>query len=533
MPLSDIATINVTTTGAGVTRAGYGVPAILSYTAAGPDRTTTYSSIGSVADDFAVNTPEYRAANKVFGQSPKISRIVIGRGTLPPTQRFSVGVQAVALNTDFSVRIAGATGVAWVSQDATYNPGAGATGWVASNTWSMGDLIVGGTGSLRLYSCLGQSSAAGYGLGSLTGIGSTMGPSGIGAAIPEGQIWWMFLASGATGEVAVDAVPVGLMGKSIALNSHPIMGTGLGQLMPSIQGSQGSRTLRYLANASNKFFGLQVYSRAALTIAQDHADPGVATDLAAVAAESKAWYALVTLFNSEDYVNAAAAWVESNTKLYAAASLDSAIARTAESVSATDVAHDIKAAAYARTWAFFHPSNDEHADAAEFGKFLSYSPGSETWRMKTLAGVTVENYTDTEITNMKAKYAHFYYDIGGRNVVGGDAKTGSGEYVDVTRGLDWYTSELQAKLANTAIANGKIPFTNAGIDMIEARITEQNLAGVAAGLISPDEDIIIETPDVTDISDEDKADRELSSVVTTWTLAGAIHHITVSVTASV
>ncbi len=35
-----------------------------------------------------------------------------------------------------------------------------------------------------------------------------------------------------------------------------------------------------------------------------------------------------------------------------------------------------------------------------------------------------------------------------------------------------------------------------------------------------------------DVSTADKTARELSGVVTEWTLAGAIHHITVSVTAN-
>ncbi len=132
---------------------------------------------------------------------------------------------------------------------------------------------------------------------------------------------------------------------------------------------------------------------------------------------------------------------------------------------------------------------------------------------------------------MKDKNASFYYDLGGVSVVGGNAVTGGGEYIDVTRFLDWYTSELQAKLANLAIGLNKIPFTNAGIDLIEAKVTQQNKAGIAAGGIAPGSDSVT-APDVSDISTDDKAARELAGVVSTFTLAGAIHHITVSVTAT-
>lgn len=530
MPLSDIATINVTSTGAGVTRAGYGIPLIVSHTAAWAERYRAYSSLSAVGADFAANTPEYMAADQIFGQSPKVSAIKIGRAALQPTQRFSIGVQTVALNQEYKLRVAVPTGTAFTSQDATYNSGNGATGWRPSGLWSKGDLVIASDG-VGIWSCLGPSAIA-YD-GGFTGFGGASGPTGTSGQFRENQVWWLYTASGTTGSINNDAIINGLKSKIEYLGAPTAVASGVSNnLTTSLQGSQGSKTLRLLANSAAKFFGLQVYNRAALNIAQDHSDPGIATDLAAIKLATNAFYGVITLFNSDGLCNATAGWVESNTKLYAAASLDSAIATVTESGSATDIAHDFKAAAYARSWAFHHPSNDEFADAAEMGKFFPYSPGSETWRMKTLAGVTVESYTDTEVGNMRNKYAHFYYDIGGRNVVGGDAKTGSGEYIDVTRFIDWYTSELQARLANLAISLGKIPFTNDGIGMIEAKVKQQNDAGIKAGGIADDPAPVIEVPDVNDISAEDRADRELSGVNTSWTLAGAIHHITVSVTAS-
>lgn len=532
MPLSDIATINVSTTGAGVTRAGYGVPNIVSHTAGWAERTRTYTSLSAVATDFAANTPEYLAAARIFGQSPKVPRIMISRAALQPTQSFTIGVNTVALRQPYKVRVAVPTGVVMPSQDAEYNSGQGATGWVASNTYSRGDLVMGISGSSgpNLYSCLGPS-GAGYDA-QFTGIGNGSMPSGLGSAIPGGGVYWMWAGSGTTGGITNDAVIQGVKARIEYLHAPTAIGTGSNQIIAALAGGAGSRTLTLTGAAAAKFFGLQVYSRAALSIKQDHADPGIATDLAAIKLESNSWYGLITLFNSEALVDAAAAWVESNTKLYAAATLDSAVATVAESSSATDVAHDIKAAAYARTFVAHHPSNDQFMDASEMGKFFPINPGGETWRMKTLSGVTVESYTDTEQTNMRAKYAHYYYDIGGRSVVGGDAKTGSGEYVDVTRFIDWYTSELQADLADLAIGINKIPFNNPGIALIAAKVKKRNDAGILAGGIAADPAPTVEVPDVNDVSTSDKTARELSGVTTEWTLAGAIHHITVSVTAS-
>jgi hypothetical protein len=531
--LDDISTITVTTTGAGVTRAGYGVPMILSYdtTVFGSDRSRTYNSLSEVSEDWDANTPEYLAASAIFAQSPRVTEIVIGRGDLPPTQRFSVGVQSAAANSSYRIRVAGATGAAWVEQDATYNSGNGATVWSPSMLWSRGDLLTNDSG--KLYTCLGQSGAFG-GFGGTTGFtayGGQSGPTGTDAAIRDNQIYWMYAGAGNTGTVSNDSIINGVKAKVDYLSAPAFSGTGTGQFVSSLQGSAGSRTMRLLANTAGKFFGFQIYDRGVLNIAQDHSDPGVATDLAAVNVDNPDWYGLVTLFNSESLVAAAAAWVETNTKLYPAASLDSAIARVALA-SATDIAKDLKDSAYARSWAIHHPSNDEFMDAAELGKWFPVSPGGETWRMKTLSGVTVETYTSTEKTNMRAKYAHFYYSMGGVNVVGVDGKTAEGDYIDVTRFLDWYTSELQAKLANMMIASDKVPFTNGGIDRIEAKVHAQNLAGIAAGGIAFDPAPVVTVPDISEISTEDKQARELSGVETEFTLAGAIHHITVRVTAS-
>jgi hypothetical protein len=153
--------------------------------------------------------------------------------------------------------------------------------------------------------------------------------------------------------------------------------------------------------------------------------------------------------------------------------------------------------------------------------------------MKALTGVTAEAYSDTEITNLRAKHAQYYYEIAaGSPVVGGDAMTGAGEYVDVTRFIDWYTSELQADLADLAIQSNKIPFTDDGISLIEAKVIKRNTAGIKAGGIAASPAPVVEVPLAADVEASDKTARELPGVTTEWTLAGAIHHITVSVTAS-
>jgi len=125
---------------------------------------------------------------------------MIGRAANVPQQKFSIGVVAAAVRNDYSMRVACATGVVFPSQDATYNSG-GATPWSPSNTWSRGDLI---TNATCLYSCLGPSSPG------FTGIGAASGPTGLGSAIREGGVYWMYAGTGTTGAISNDAIINGL-----------------------------------------------------------------------------------------------------------------------------------------------------------------------------------------------------------------------------------------------------------------------------------------------------------------------------------
>lgn len=84
--LTDYVTISITQNSVGITRAGFGVPLILSATAAWVERIRFYSDIAGVLADFPVTTSaEYLAAQAVFSQSPGLNQIAIGRSALKPT----------------------------------------------------------------------------------------------------------------------------------------------------------------------------------------------------------------------------------------------------------------------------------------------------------------------------------------------------------------------------------------------------------------------------------------------------------------
>jgi len=507
VPLSDIVNVTLITQNPGVTQAGFGIDLILSHTADWTERTRTYNGISGVGDDFDANSPEYMAANKLFSQSPAPTTVMIGRAEFVPTQRFAVGVNSVVVGNLYSFRIAAVDGEAWTSQDVEYTALASAA-WVALTAYTTGTLVTNDSG--KLYICITAGTSA-----------SSGGPTGTTADITDGSAHWMYAGAGAAGVSCNDAIVYNLK-KALDALADPAP-----DVTTSLQGSVGSKTLRVLADNAGDFFGMEVADMARLSLAQDHGDPGVATDLGNIALESTAWYGLTTLFNSYDFVSAAAGWVESNDKLYPVALQDSAIATTAES-GASDIAHHLKAQSYARTAPFFHPANDEFADAAETGRFFPIDPGGDNWRLKALAGVTAQGYTSTQLTNLRDKYCNFYYTLGGTPVIGGNGKVSANEYIDVIRFRDWWIARVSERLANLLIQNEKIPFTDAGIALVEAEIRAQNAEGIAAGGIAANPKPTVSAPAAADISSADKQARTLSGVETTWTLAGALNFLEVT-----
>lgn len=90
MPLSDIASITITTQTVSAQAPGFGIPLILAPNATYAERVRFYTSLSGVAVDFATTTPEYEAAAAIFAQSPRVPRIATGRLALKPTQRFAI-----------------------------------------------------------------------------------------------------------------------------------------------------------------------------------------------------------------------------------------------------------------------------------------------------------------------------------------------------------------------------------------------------------------------------------------------------------
>ena len=258
---------------------------------------------------------------------------------------------------------------------------------------------------------------------------------------------------------------------------------------------------------------------------------GFETDLNELLALDPDFYGLAIDSNCSAEILVAAAWAETNRRLFVCQSADSGCGVSATS---TDVMSLLKAASYGYTSCWFHPTiglADGWLAAALLGNRLPVDPGSDTWAFKTLAGVTVRPPTTTQRSAVLSKNGNVHERKNGVAVTF-PGKTALGEWVDVTRGLDWQRARMQEALFALQTANGKVPFTDEGIRLVAAAIFGVLSDGVDVGLYARDPKPTVTAPRASAVSSASRSARALPSVTFAARLAGAIHTITVTGTAS-
>jgi hypothetical protein len=253
-------------------------------------------------------------------------------------------------------------------------------------------------------------------------------------------------------------------------------------------------------------------------------DPGIVTDLGAVVAVDDDWYGIAIDSNSEAEILALAADVEARPKLFLAHTADTRAKVQAET---TDVASDLQSFAYVRTALIWNNDTLGYAGAAWLGRCLPLDPGSETWKFKTLAGIAVDDLTATEVTALKAKACNYYVQIAGINITM-DGVTSGGEFIDVTRFVDWLTARMKEAVFALFINNDKVPYTDGGVDLVRAALLGVLGLGVTRGGLAADPAPLVTAPLVADVDPVDRAARHLPDVHFSGRLAGAIHSVDVS-----
>lgn len=261
--------------------------------------------------------------------------------------------------------------------------------------------------------------------------------------------------------------------------------------------------------------------------------PSVA--LTAIQAETNDWYGVVITSRVQADIMNAAAWVESNEKLQGTSSanpLDYDPANT------TGLLYQLFQNQYFRTFAFYHQlASTQYVDAALMAKAFTFYPGAETWSLKRLAGVSFDTLTAGQSLAVRNKNGNTFEQF--RNfALTREGKVAAGEWIDVIRFRDWLAEQIKVNVVSSMInADGKVPYTDAGIRIIVAAMRQALDLGVARGGIAPEEvdpdddrvipSYTISVPASANIAFNDKANRVLNDVKFTARLAGAIHVVNI------
>jgi len=311
---------------------------------------------------------------------------------------------------------------------------------------------------------------------------------------------------------------------------------GLEPLLNAVVGknftaSDDTTHLTITADAPGNWFSLELGDPAVDgKIEQLHADPGVATDLSAIQDVDDSWYALVTLYNSNAYVLAAAAWVNARKKIYVFdVNENDAILTT---VGNSDTLDDIATLGYGRVAGIYHPDPSEFNAAAWLGRCLPTEVGSITWKFKTLQGVSPVVLTTTHRTNLTARNANFYETVAGKRIMS-EGTTADGDFIDVQRGIDWLEDDMSKAVFEVLSGAEKIPFTDPGVAVVQAEVLASLTRAVNRTILAEDPEPVVTVPLVADVTAADKSSRTLPDVKFSGTLAGAIHKTIISGVVSV
>lgn len=278
------------------------------------------------------------------------------------------------------------------------------------------------------------------------------------------------------------------------------------------------------------------------------ADPGIATDLAAIrAANNGAFYGIALDSNSQAEIDGAAAWTEATGvggKYFFTNNSD--FQNTVESVT-SDVFSELQSLSIIRT---FIQQNDQsllcYAGAATMGQMLAMNPGSYTMAFKSLPLVPADS--DTTLTEGQAmvlntmsastpgpggKSGNYYKTIAGQNWIfpgsTPDGVSGSFKFADLVIGVDWLQTNMQADIAAVIAGMPKLPYTNVGMSLIKNAIYARlSLASSAQyNLIVPDgsdptRPITITVPNVSSLTPQQRASRGVTGITWSAGLQGAV-----------
>lgn len=287
-----------------------------------------------------------------------------------------------------------------------------------------------------------------------------------------------------------------------------------------------------LTAKSGKSFAIKISSNLSAELTEPTEE--IADTMSAVMASDSDFYGIVLASRDKDDIMAMAEWVETQTKLFGTSTAEQG---AKDSETDTDLLSMLKAKNYYRTFAFYHElANNEYLEAGIMARCFAIEPGGENWANKVLSGLTADTLTETEYLAVSGKNGNIFETFRNKSITQ-NGKVAGDEWIDVIRFRDWLQEEITVNVFNLLINSDKVPYTDAGIALIENQIRQALLLGQRRGGIAPteyDEDnnenlgFTVEMPLAANIPANTKAQRLLEDVKFTARLAGAVNVVEIT-----
>jgi hypothetical protein len=558
-----------------------------------------------ITDGFLTTSPAYKAAQEICDQSPCPAEFAIGRRALPPQQTLTLTLTDGTPNDSYNLTIVGTDGVSHaISYTIAANPGlalassattnvtngSAAITFSAVQTLSKGGALVFGTGAQPGVFYFLSANVAASTSGTLTGnylgtsdttapttytaplagtfhttAGSNLVPStssqlgvvAVGDAImfaTQPNVFYTVIAvsatvvtlssnytgAGSTTDNAVDVSPVTYAATQLETLIAALTNVGTvsvtGAVITIQRPTPDGKLVDIQSWLTNGFANIQ--------LADTTADPGIATDLAAIYnADRLDWYALVLDSNSAAEIKAAAAWIEATGqggKVFFANNSDYA---NTLSTSTTDLFSSLQTSGYKRTHC--QQNNQQllcYAGAAAAAWALVQSPGSYAIAQgANLIGVPI----DTDITLPEALALVLNdYTASNPTLVGKSGNffrltanvrasfwgvSPSGQYMDLTIFIDWLQLNMQADVFAVLASLPKVPFTDIGIGLIgDAIDTRLHIASAPPyNAIDPTQPIVVNVPTANSVPTANKVARNVPNITWSATYTSAVESVTI------
>lgn len=235
------------------------------------------------------------------------------------------------------------------------------------------------------------------------------------------------------------------------------------------------------------------------------------------------WYGIAIVDEKEGDIAKASTWTETQEKIFCFATTETTNPAGTQAMRSIGIYTDSTG---------YNP----FIHVAALAKCLGYDAGSETWAYKTLAQITSVSLSNSQIDTLDGQSLNYYLACAGRNILL-TGKVCGGEWIDTIRFRDWLHNDMQKRIYNLLCTSAKVPYTNAGISLIENQMISSLKQGqIQGGIANTEYDsegteipgYTVTVPNAVDVPDADKATRTLNNCKFTARLAGAIHLVKIT-----